>query len=63
MIFGIISALNFSLKNKLLKKDYQKIINHIHKSKFTKKIKKIFFKKKIQKNFVIYEKDKKNNTE
>ena len=43
VILGMKSALNFSLKNNLLKKnDYNSIINHISKANLPSKLKKFF---------------------
>jgi len=64
VILGIISALKFSVQEKIMKfKDYQKIINHINASRLTKEIKKYFSKKDIKKILSFMIKDKKNNTD
>ena len=64
VILGIISALKFSIEERIINfKDYQKIINHIDSSKLTKKIKKYFSKKDTKKILSFMIKDKKNNTE
>ena len=48
VILGMKTALSFSLKNNLLSKnDYNSIINHITKSKFTFKNRKSFLRLKI----------------
>ena len=63
VILGMKSALNFSLKNKLLKKnDYHLIINHIIKSKLPCKIDRFFKKKDINKILSFMLKDKKNDS-
>ena len=63
MILGIISALKFSIEERIINfKDYQKIINHIDSSRLTKKIKKYFSEKHTKKIVSFMIKDKKNNT-
>ena len=64
VILGIISALKFSVQEKIIKsKDYQKIIYHIDSSKLTKQMKKYFSKKDTKKILSFMIKDKKNNTD
>jgi len=63
VILGIISALKFSVQEKIMKlKDYQKIMSHIDSSRLTKKIKKYFSKKDTKKILSFMIKDKKNTT-
>ena len=63
VILGIISALKFSIKERIINfKDYQKIIDHINSSRLTKKITKYFSKKDTKKILSFMIKDKKNNT-
>ena len=60
VILGIKSALNFSLKNNLLKKnDYNSIINHISKANLPSKLKKFFKIKDLNKILSFMIKDKK----
>ena len=62
-LMGIISALKFSIRERIINfKDYQKIINHIDSSRLTKKITKYFSKKDTKKILSFMIKDKKNNT-
>ena len=64
MILGIKSALNFSLKNNLLKKnDYNSIINHISKANLPSNLKKFFKIKDLNKILSFMIKDKKNNSD
>ena len=61
VILGIQSSISFSLKNKYLKKkDYNSIIDHIHKCKLPSKIQDYFVKKDFNKILNFMEKDKKN---
>ena len=63
VILGMTSALNFSLKNNLLKKnEHEIIIDHISKSKLPCSIKKIFKVKDIKKIVSFMLTDKKNNS-
>ena len=56
------SASKFSLKyNILKKKDFNKISNHFNKFNLSKKLKNIFFKKKLSTIISFMKKDKKNN--
>ncbi len=49
VILGIISALKFSIQERIIKStDYEKIINHIDSSRLTKKITKYFKKKSLK---------------
>ena len=64
VILGILSALKFSIEERILNfKDYQRIINHIDSSRLPKKIKKYFSKKDTKKILSFMIKDKKNNTD
>ena len=64
VILGIKSALSFSLKSNLLKKnDYNSIINHISKANLPSKIKKFFKLRDLNKILSFMTKDKKNNTD
>ena len=64
VILGIKSALNFSLKNNLLKKnDYNSIINHISKANLPSKLKKFFKIRDLNKILSFMVKDKKNNSD
>ncbi len=64
VILGILSALKFSIEERILNfKDYQRIINHIDSSRLPKKIKKYFSEKDAKKILSFMIKDKKNNTE
>ena len=64
VILGIKTALNFSLKNNLLKKnDHYSIINHISKSKLPNRINKYFKIKDLNKIVSFMLKDKKNNSD
>jgi 3-dehydroquinate synthase len=64
VILGIKTALNFSLKNKLLKKnEYYLINNHISNSKLPSKISKFFQEKDLNKILSFMIKDKKNNSD
>ena len=57
------TALSFSLKNNLLKKnDYNSIINHISKTNLPSKISKFFKIKDLNKILSFMLKDKKNST-
>jgi 3-dehydroquinate synthase len=61
VILGMKTALSFSLKNNLLKKDeYQSINNHITNSKLPSNIKKFFKTKDLKKIMSFMLKDKKN---
>ena len=62
--FYLSFALNFSLKNNLLKKnDYNSIINHISKANLPSKLKKFFKIKDLNKILSFMIKDKKNNSD
>ena len=64
VILGIKSALRFSLKNNLLKKnDYNSIINHISKINLPSNIKKFFKIKDLNKILSFMLKDKKNSSD
>ena len=64
VILGIKTALNFSLKNNLLKKDdHYSVINHISKSKLPNRINKYFKIKDLNKIISFMLKDKKNNSD
>jgi len=64
VILGIKTALSFSLKNNLLKKnDYNSIINHISKANLPSKIQRFFILKDLNKILSFMLKDKKNNTD
>ena len=64
VILGIKTALNFSLKNNLLKKDeYYSINRHISKSKLPSTISKFFKIKDLNKILSFMLKDKKNNSD
>jgi len=61
VILGMQSALSFSLKNKLIKKnDYYSILKHISKANLPSKIKKFFKIKDLNKILSFMAKDKKN---
>ena len=61
VLLGIKTAINFSFKNKLLKKnDYNLIINHFIKSKLPSNIKKYFSIRNCEKILSFMIKDKKN---
>ena len=63
VVLGINSALNFSLKNKLLNlNDYRSITKHIKESKLPFKLKKFFSQKHLNKILLFMLKDKKNNS-
>ena len=63
VLLGIISAINFSLKIKLLsKKDYLTIKNHFFKFNLPNKINNYFSKKDLQKLILLMKKDKKNTS-
>ena len=63
VILGMKTALKFSLKNKLLKKnEYNSIINHISKFCFTFKLNKFFKVKDSNKILSFMLKDKKNKS-
>ena len=63
VILGMITALNFSTKNSFLKKkEYELIINHIHKTKLPFSLKKFFSLKDLNKISFFMTKDKKNNS-
>jgi len=62
VLLGIISAITFSLKIKLLTKiDYLKIKNHFIKYNLPNKVSSYFFKKDLQ-NLILYMKKDKKNT-
>ena len=64
VILGMKSALNFSLKNNLLKKsEYHSIMNHISNSHLPSKINKYFKIKDLNKIISFMLKDKKNNSD
>jgi 3-dehydroquinate synthase/shikimate kinase/3-dehydroquinate synthase len=64
VILGIISALNFSLKNNLIKKsEHSSIINHISNSNLPSKISKFFKLKDLNKILSFMLKDKKNTSD
>jgi 3-dehydroquinate synthase/shikimate kinase/3-dehydroquinate synthase len=64
VILGMKTALNFSLKNNLLKnKDHNLIINHISNSNLPSKITKFFNLKDLSKILSFMLKDKKNNSD
>ncbi len=64
VILGIKTALNFSLKKNLLKKnDHLSVINHISKSKLPNRIDKYFKIKDLNKIISFMLKDKKNNSD
>ena len=64
VILGIISALKFSYKNKILKnKEYISVVKHITKSNLPSNIQKYFSAKDINKIISFMIKDKKNNSE
>ena len=64
VILGIKTALNFSLKNNLLKKnEYNSVINHISKSNLPSRINKFFKVKDLNKILSFMTKDKKNNSD
>ena len=64
VILGIKTALNFSLKNKIInKKEYSLIVNHIIKSHLPSDINKFFEAKDLNKILSFMLKDKKNNTD
>ncbi len=61
VLLGIISAITFSFKNKLLlKKDYLKIKNHFDKYNLPNDINSYFYKKDLKKIISFMKKDKKN---
>ena len=63
VILGIQSALSFSFKNKLIKKnDYYSILNHISKTNLPSNIKKFFKIKDLSKILSFMAKDKKNKS-
>jgi 3-dehydroquinate synthase/shikimate kinase/3-dehydroquinate synthase len=64
VILGMKTALNFSLKNNLLKnKEHNLIINHISNSNLPSKINKFFNSKDLNKILSFMLKDKKNNSD
>ena len=64
VILGIKTALNFSLKNKILStNDYNSIINHISKAKLPTKIEKFFKIRDLNKILSFMVKDKKNTSD
>ena len=64
VILGIKTALNFSLKNNLLKKnDHLSVINHISKSKLPNRVDKYFKIRDLNKIISFMLKDKKNNSD
>ena len=64
VILGIKTALNFSLKNKIInKKEYNLIVNHILKSHLPSDINKFFKAKDLNKILSFMLKDKKNNSD
>ena len=64
VILGIKTALNFSLKNKIInKKEYSLIVNHILKSHLPSDINKFFKAKDLNKILSFMLKDKKNNSD
>ena len=64
VILGIKTALNFSLKNKIInKKEYNLIVNHILKSYLPSDINKFFKAKDLNKILSFMLKDKKNNSD
>ena len=64
VILGIKTALNFSLKNKIInKKEYSLIVNHILKSHLPSDINKFFEAKDLNKILSFMLKDKKNNSD
>ena len=64
VILGIKTALNFSLKNKIInKKEYSLIVNHIIKSHLPSDINKFFKAKDLNKILSFMLKDKKNNSD
>jgi 3-dehydroquinate synthase len=64
VILGIKTALNFSLKNKIInKKEYSLIVNHIIKSHLPSDINKFFEAKDLNKILSFMVKDKKNNSD
>ena len=63
VILGMKTALEFSFKNNLLKKeDYNSVINHISNLSLPVKIYKLFDSKDLNKILFFMTKDKKNNT-
>ncbi len=63
VILGMKTALNFSLKNKILnKKDYQSVVSHIYKSNLPSKINKFFSIKDLKKIVSYMLTDKKNKS-
>ena len=63
VILGIVTALKFSLKNKLMKtKDFQVIIKHINKMNLPSNIKKYFSSKSLNSILSFMKKDKKNTS-
>ena len=64
VLLGIISALNFSNRYKIIDKtDYKKIINHFIKLNLPMKLSKFFSKSNIGQILSFMKKDKKNNSE
>ena len=64
VILGIKTALRFSLKNKLIRKnEYDSIIKHMHKSNLPIKINDYFSLKDLNKIIFFMKKDKKNNSD
>ena len=64
VILGIKTALNFSLKNKIInKKEYSLIVNHIIKSHLPSDMNKFFEAKDLNKILSFMLKDKKNNSD
>jgi 3-dehydroquinate synthase len=64
VLLGMKTALNFSLKNNLLRQnDYNSIINHIFKTNLPSKLNKFFKTKDLNKILSFMLKDKKNSTE
>tara|TARA_B100001057_G_scaffold48253_1_gene43028 strand:- start:1187 stop:2296 length:1110 start_codon:yes stop_codon:yes gene_type:complete len=63
VLLGIVSAIKFSYKNKLMyKEDYYSVVNHIRSSKLPFEIKKYFSLKNINKIVSFMTKDKKNKS-
>ena len=61
VILGIVTSLNFSLEMKLIRpKEYNQIIQHIHKLNLPSDIKKNFTPKKLETILSFMMKDKKN---
>jgi len=64
VILGIVTSLNFSLEMKLIKlKEYNQIIQHIHKLNLPSDIKQNFTPKKLKTILSFMMKDKKNISE